>query len=169
MSKINEVKKTEQVNSINNNELDADIIKSAKMSKKQNIIQIIKFVFFSIGAGIIQMTSFTLMNEVIFIGMYWVSYLIALTLSVLFNFTINRKFTFKSANNVPKAMFLAFLFYVPFAPYSTYLTDVLTINYGWNEYLVVFVMMVQNLILEYLWCRFVIYRKSMNTNSLAKK
>lgn len=160
--------KADQINSVNN-DLEVDIVEPAKMTKKENIIQMLKFVMFSIGAGLIQMTSFTLLTEVFLIDIYWLSYLISLVLSVVFNFTINRKFTFKSANNVPKAMFFAFLFYVPFAPYTTYLTAYLTDSIFWNEYLVVFIMMVQNLILEYLWSRFVTFRNSINTNSLAKK
>ena len=133
------------------------------LTKKQNFLQIVKFVLFSASAGVIQLAAFTFLNEVVFIGNYWPSYLIALILSVIYNFTINRRFTFKSANNVPKAMLLAFLFYVPFTPYTTWLTDFLAKDKGWNEYLVLFINMAQNLILEFLWCRFVVYRNSVNS------
>ncbi len=139
-----------------------------KLSAKENFTQVVKFVLFSCGAGIIQFGSFTLLNELLHLN-YWVSYLIALVLSILYNFTVNRRFTFKSANNIPAAMALVFLFYCAFTPYSTWLTDFLTVKKGWNEYLVLIVCMVQNLILEFLWCRFVVYRKSINSNSLAKK
>jgi len=139
-----------------------------KLSTKENVIQIVKFVLFSCGAGIIQFLTFTLLNELLALN-YWVSYLIALVLSVLYNFTVNRRYTFKSANNVPKAMALVFLFYVAFTPYSTWLTDFLTVGKGLNEYLVLFICMAQNLILEFLWCRLVVYRNSINSNSLAKK
>ncbi|MDR3319227.1 MAG: GtrA family protein [Clostridiales bacterium] len=140
-----------------------------KLTGKQNLLQIVKFVLFSAGAGTIQTIAFTLLNELVFIGNYWPSYIIALALSVVFNFTINRRFTFKSTANVPKAMLLALLFYVPFAPYTTWLTDYLTIGKGWNEYLVLFINLVQNLILEFLWWRFVIYRKSMNNRPAEKE
>ncbi len=139
-----------------------------KLTPKETFIQVLKFVLFSCGAGIIQLGAFTLMNEIIRWN-YWVSYLIALVLSVLYNFTVNRRYTFKSANNVPLAMALVFLFYVAFTPYSVWLTDFLTMDKGWNEYLVLFICMAQNLTLEFLWCRFVVYAKSINTNKLAKK
>lgn len=139
------------------------------LTKKENVLQIVKFVLFSASAGIIQLIVFTILNEFLFIGNYWPSYLIALTMSVIYNFTINRRFTFKSANNVPKAMFLAFLFYVPFAPYTTWLTDYLAKEQNWNEYLVVLINMVQNLILEFLWWRFFIYRNSINSRTKKPK
>lgn len=142
--------------------------KKQKLTPKQNFIQVMKFVLFSCGAGIIQIATFTLMNEV-FHWNYWVSYLIALVLSVLYNFTVNRRYTFKSASNVPKAMLLVFAFYAAFTPYSTWLTNFLTGNKGLNEYLVLVICMVQNLTLEFLWNRFVVYRKSINSNDIAKK
>lgn len=137
-----------------------------KLSRRENIVQILKFVTFSIGAGIIQIVSFTLLNELTGFA-EWLSYLISLVLSVLYNFTVNRRFTFKSANNIPLAMLLVALFYLAFTPYSTWLTNFLT-KKAWNEYIVVALNMIQNLLLEFLWCRFVVYRKSINTNSLAK-
>ncbi|MDD3463239.1 MAG: GtrA family protein, partial [Sulfurospirillaceae bacterium] len=71
-----------------------------RLTKKQNLLQGFKYLLFATSAGIIQAASFTLMNEMIRWD-YWPSYLIALTLSVVYNFTVNRKFTFKSAKNVP--------------------------------------------------------------------
>ncbi len=138
-----------------------------KLTKKQNIVQAIKFALFSASAGIIQTVSFTLLNEVAKLP-YWPCYLTALILSVLFNFTVNRRFTFKSAANVPVAMLKVALYYCVFTPLSTiggnYLAEI-----GWNEYLVLAVSMAANLITEFLFCRFVVYRNSMNTNEAAKK
>lgn len=148
-------------------QITEDSAKTEK-SNKETWMQFLKFTVFSLGAGIIQFASFALLNELAGID-YWVSYFISLVLSVLYNFTINRKFTFKSAANVPKAMLLAFLFYVPFTPYSLWLTDFLTKGNGWNEYLVLLICMVQNFILEFLWCRFVVYRKDINTAPDKKK
>jgi len=142
--------------------------KSKKKSIKELIIMFLKFTAFSLGAGIIEIASFTLMNEAAR-WEYWLSYFIALVLSVLYNFTINRRFTFKSANNIPLAMALVVLFYCFFTPYSIWLTDRMTDGalFGTgahiNEYLTVFTIMVQNLILEFAWWRFVIFRKSINT------
>ena len=138
-----------------------------KLSKKENFFQVLKFVGFSISAGVIQIASFTLLNELIKWS-YWPSYLISLTLSVLWNFTLNREFTFKSANNVPIAMLKVALYYVVFTPLSTWWGEALT-GVGWNEYLVLFFTMVINMSTEFLFCRFVVYRKSINTNKRANK
>lgn len=139
------------------------------MKKNQELLRTLKFVLFSASAGIVQTLSMILCEEVIRIPIHWVCYLIALVLSVLWNFTFNRRFTFKSAGNVPRAMALVFLFYVFFAPASTLLTNFLADKQGWNEYLVLAICMVINLILEYLWQNFVVYRNEKDTNSLAKK
>ena len=138
-----------------------------KLSKKENILQMIKFTLFSISAGIIQIISFTIFNE-LFRFNYWASYLIALLLSILFNFTINRRFTFKSAANVPKAMLLVLAYYAVFTPLSTWWGDALE-GAGINEYIVLGGTMIINFVTEYLFQRFVVYRKSINTNDIAKK
>lgn len=132
-----------------------------KLSKKENIIQVIKFALFSSSAGIIQMASFALFMEVFKIEHTW-SYLISLVLSVLWNFTFNRKFTFKSAANVPVAMLKVALFYLVFTPLSTWWTNALSGKI--NEYIIQIGTMMINLVTEYLYCRFVVYRNSMNTN-----
>ena len=132
-----------------------------KLSKKENIIQVIKFALFSSSAGIIQMGSFALFMEVFKIEHSW-SYLISLVLSVLWNFTFNRKFTFKSAANVPVAMAKVALFYLIFTPVSTWWTNALSGHL--NEYVIQIGTMLVNLVTEYLYCRFVVYRNSMNTN-----
>ncbi|MCQ2551489.1 MAG: GtrA family protein [Clostridia bacterium] len=135
-----------------------------KLTKKENKEQVVKFVLFSISAGIIEAGSFALMDELLFPSWsYWPKYLIALILSVLWNFTLNREFTFKSANNVPKAMFLVFLFYCVFTPLSTWGGDCLD-QAGWNEYVILGLTMACNLSTEFLYDRFVVYRGSMNTN-----
>ncbi|MCQ2436644.1 MAG: GtrA family protein [Clostridia bacterium] len=137
--------------------------------KKKELLRSVKFLLFSISAGVIQIVSFTLLNEVIFKGeLYWLSYLVALVLSVIWNFTLNRRYTFKSANNVPKAMLLVALFYVVFTPASTFLEDYLT-GLGWNEYLVTVINMFLNFVLEFLYDRFVVFRDSIDTNDIAKK
>lgn len=138
-----------------------------KLTKKQNIVQVFKFVAFSLGAGIIQLVTFTLLNEVAK-WEYWPAYLTSLVLSVLYNFTVNRRFTFKSANNVPLAMAKVFAYYCVFTPISTILGDYFT-NMKVNEYIVLAVTMLLNLSTEFLYCRFVVYRKSINTNELGEK
>lgn len=130
---------------------------------KKEIIRTIKFVLFSASAGIIQVLSFTLMEEVFHL-IHWVSYLVALVLSVLWNFTLNRKFTFCSANNVPIAMAKVAIFYLVFTPLSTWWTAVLTgANVGWNEYLVLVITMIINFVTEYLYDRFFVFGESIDT------
>jgi putative flippase GtrA len=140
------------------------------MAKEKNreLIRTVKFVLFSISAGVIQILSFTLLNELM-TWPYWPSYLIAITLSVLWNFTLNRRFTFKSANNVPIAMAQTAAFYLVFTPLSTLLGNYLVENLQWNEYLVTILNMLSNFVLEYLFQRFVVFRNSLDTNDLAKK
>lgn len=132
-----------------------------KLTGKENIAQITKFVLFSISAGIIQVIVFTIMLELLHVA-YWGSYLTALVASVVYNFTVNRRFTFKSANNIPLAMIQLGIYYAIFTPLSTWWGDAL-VNIGWQDYLVLGLTMVTNLVTEFCVNRFVIYRNSMNT------
>ena len=129
--------------------------------KKESMFQMLKFALFSVSAGIIQVGSFAVFNEV-FKWVYWPSYLTSLVLSIIWNFTFNRRFTFKSAANVPIAMLKLFGFYAVFTPISTYLGHIAE-GSGVNEYLILFLTMVSNLILEFLFCKFIIYRNQENT------
>ncbi len=138
-----------------------------KLTKKETAVQVLKFVAFSMGAGIIQIVTFTLLTELTEFE-YWACYLPSLVLSVLYNFTVNRRYTFKSANNVPVAMLKVAFYYCIFTPVSTYLGH-LAANAGVNEYLVEITTMLCNLITEFLVCRFWVYRNSINTNKLAKR
>ncbi len=140
-----------------------------KTEKKKETARVLKFILFSASAGIIETLAMILCEEVIKIPGHWVCYTIALVLSVLWNFTFNRKFTFQSAENVPKAMLLVFLFYVPFAPFTIWNEHFLADIHGWNEYAVLAINMALNLSLEYLWDNFVVYRNSKDTNDIAKK
>ena len=138
------------------------------MEKKKEFFRALKFVLFSASAGIIELAVFALLNELIGLP-YWLCYLVALVASVLWNFTLNRKFTFQSANNVPKAMLLVALFYAVFTPLSTMLEHYLTEGLHWNEYLATGINMALNLTTEYLYDRFVVFRGSIDTNERAQK
>ena len=137
------------------------------MNRKE-ILRSLKFLLFSISAGIIEIIAFSLLNELT-TWSYWPCYLIALVLSVLWNFTLNRRYTFQSANNVPKAMALVFAFYCVFTPLSTLLGNYLAEGLHWNEYLVTAINMIANFVLEFLYDRFVVFRDSLDTNSVAKR
>ena len=136
--------------------------------KRKEILRVIKFVLFSVSAGIIEIVSFTLLTQLTD-WQYWPRYLIALVLSVLWNFTLNRKFTFKSANNVTLAMMKILAFYCVFTPVTTILGNYLAENLGWNEYLVTGLNMLMNITTEYLYDRFVVFGKTIDTNDIAKK
>ena len=135
---------------------------------KKEWLRSVKFLLFSVSAGIIQLGGFALLNELLHLD-YWLSYLIALVASVLWNFTFNRRYTFKSTENLGRAMLLVFGYYCVFTPLSTLLEHWLAGNVGWNEYLVTAINMILNFITEFLFQRFVVYRNSVDTNELAKK
>ena len=144
--------------------------------KKSDALQAVKFALFSASAGIIQVGSFTLLNELVLPNIniqnekimailsaeYGVCYLIALVLSVLWNFTLNRRYTFRSAANIPVAMAKIAGFYLVFTPVSTILGN-LAADKGINEYIVLALTMASNFVLEYLFCKFVVYRNQENT------
>lgn len=129
-------------------------IENKMNDNKKQLWQAIKFTLFSISAGIIQIGSFALLE--IFITDYWIPYLISLVLSILWNFTLNRRYTFKSAANVPVAMTKVFGFYLVFTPLSTYLGDMAE-GVGVNDFIILIVTMVANFVLEFLFCKFVVY------------
>lgn len=131
------------------------------MKQTKEWVRVLKFVLFSASAGVIQMGSFALLNE--FTGWrYWPCYLISLLLSILWNFTFNRRFTFKSNANITRAMLLVLLFYAFFTPATTVLGEWLAEDLQWNEYLVTIINMLLNVSLEYLYQRFVVYRNRID-------
>ena len=125
------------------------------MKDKKQLWQAVKFTLFSISAGVIQIGAFALLE--IFNKDYWIPYLISLVLSILWNFTLNRRYTFKSAANVPVAMAKVFGFYLVFTPLSTYLGN-LAEGYGVNDFVILIITMLANFVLEFLFCKFVVYR-----------
>ena len=134
---------------------------------RSELIRTIKFVLFSISAGVIEIGVFTVLYELLH-WEYWVAYLIALVLSVVWNFTLNREFTFRSANNVPIAMLKVAAYYAVFTPVTTVLGNYLEGACGWNGMLVTVMNMLLNFVTEYLYDRFVVFGKSIDTNSRAR-
>ncbi len=134
---------------------------------KKEMVRGLKFGLFSISAGVIEIVSFSLLNELTK-WRYWPCYVIALILSVLWNFTLNRRYTFRSASNVTVAMIKIFAFYLVYVPASTLLGNYLADTLLWNEYLVTLINMLANFILEFLYDRYFVFRNSLDTNRLAK-
>ena len=128
--------------------------------QKKQVMQVVKFTLFSISAGIIQVASFALLE--IFIKTYWIPYLTSLLLSIIWNFTLNRKFTFKSAANIPIAMAKVLGFYLVFTPLSTWLGSVAEAA-GVHDFLILAITMIANFVLEFLFCKFVVYRGQEDT------
>ena len=135
--------------------------------QNKNLWQMIKFTLFSASAGIIQVAAFAVM-ETVFHLPYWPSYLTALILSVLWNFTFNSRYTFRSDANITRSMALVALFYVVFTPASTWWGDALT-KAGWNDFLVLAMTMILNFVLEFLYQRYVVYRGKIDTNDVARR
>ena len=135
--------------------------------KKKEIIRVVKFTLFSASAGLIQLGAFALLNELLHLP-YWLSYVTALVLSVLWNFTLNRKFTFKSAANVPVAMVKVACYYAVFTPLTGWLENFYTMTLGWNEYIATILNMLLNFVTEFLYQRFFVFRTSIDTNEAKK-
>ena len=133
---------------------------------KKSFWQVLKFTLFSISAGVIQIGSFAILE--IFIKDYWIPYLISLVLSILWNFTLNRRYTFKSAANIPVAMAKVFGFYLVFTPLSTWLGN-LAEGWGVDDFIILIVTMLVNFILEFLFCKFIVYRGQEDTLVSDKK
>ena len=129
--------------------------------KKEPVFQMLKFTLFSASAGIIQVVTFAIFNE-LFVWRYWPAYLTSLVLSIIWNFTFNRRYTFKSAANVSIAMIKLFGFYAVFTPVSTWLGH-LAETAKINDYIILAVTMLSNFVLEFLFCKFIIYKNQENT------
>lgn len=129
-------------------------------NKKKSLWQAVKFTLFSASAGIIQIAAFAIIE--IFIQTYWIPYLTSLVLSILWNFTLNRRYTFKSAANVPVAMAKVFGFYLVFTPLSTFLGNMAEAH-GINDFVILVVTMLSNFVLEFLFCKMVVYRGKEDT------
>ena len=136
--------------------------------KKKEIVRVVKFTLFSASAGLIELGAFALLNELLHLP-YWLCYVAALVLSVLWNFTLNRKFTFKSAANVPVAMLKVACYYAVFTPLTGYLEHFYTMTLGWNEYVATILNMLLNFVTEFLYQRFFVFGRSIDTNETQKE
>jgi len=143
-----------------------------RLTAKENFLQTAKYCCVAASAGAVQIGSFALLSELIFHdkeGDYGPSYFIALVLSVLWNFTFNRKFTFKSANNIPVAMLKVAGYYLVFTPLSTWWGVALDARWPRYKYLILFGTMFVNGVTEFLFQRFVVFRGSINTSESGRK
>ena len=147
-----------------------------KEEKRREIFRAVKYTLFAASAGIIEFGSFTLLtlipelNPELNHSIYWIPALISLVLSVIWNFTFNRRYTFQSANNIPVAMLKVLAYYVVFAPLSIWLAQMYLIDtLEWNEFLVKAIVMLVNFITEFLYQRFFVFRDSLDTRVKKKK
>ena len=154
--------------STNQNKLETN-----KNTKKIELFRALKYTLFAASAGLIEFGSFSLLVLIPYFALkenYWIPASISLTLSIIWNFTFNRKFTFQSANNVPIAMLKVLAYYIVFAPLSIWLAQMYLVDQlGWNEFLVKAVVMLVNFITEFLYQRFFVFGKTIDTNNIAKK
>lgn len=140
-----------------------------QIGKKQQFLQILKFTCFSISAGVIQLVSDGILCDWTHWLPWWPAYLISVILSVIWNFTFNRKFTFKAANNVPLAMGLVLLYYCAFIPVSVFGGDAIAARLPENlGLLVTFMMMLVNFVTEFLWDKFVVFNSKVTDKILNK-
>ena len=131
------------------------------MKNKKELLRTVKFTLFSISAGLIEIGLFTLLDEFTNLD-YWICYLVALVASVIWNFTLNREYTFKSTANIPAAMSKVFIFYLIFTPVSTILGNYLVKNLHWNDYLVTGINMLCNFVLEFLYDKYIVFRGTID-------
>ena len=140
-----------------------------KPSKNQQFIQFIKFTLFSASAGAIQLLSTTILHQWTgwLLDYYWLAYIIGLTLSVIWNFTFNRKFTFKAANNIPLAMTLVIIYnciiVVPLALGGDALVNL------WGEQwgiLVTAISLLINFITEFFWDKYIVFNQKVTDKIL---
>lgn len=135
-----------------------------KSNKVTEFLRVVKFTLVSVSAGIIQLGSFALLNELIR-WPYWPCYLLSLVLSVVWNLTINRKVTFRSQTNYTLALIKVLAFYAVFTPVTTVLGNWLVETVGWNEYLVTVLNMLLNFTTEFLYQRFFVFRGSIDSRA----
>ena len=141
---------------------DEEILQNAKPTKKQQFLEILKFIGFSISAGAMQLLSFSILYEWTACLSWWPSYLISIILSVIWNFTFNRKFTFKAANNIPLAMTLVLIYYAAFTPASVFGGDALEKLWGSDfGILITVLMMVINFLTEFVWDKFIVFNEKV--------
>jgi hypothetical protein len=143
-----------------------DTMEQQRLTKRQNAIQALKFLLFSISAGAVETVSFTILKELAHLP-YWPSYLVALVLSVLYNFTLNRAFTFQSAANVPVAMLKVFCYYLVFTRFP--LVGRRADRRGLERVPRAVFDHGGKLVTEYLFCRFVVYRNNINNNARGRR
>lgn len=135
-----------------------------KRPKLKQLIQMLKFTGFSISAGVIQIVSFGVLYDWTKWLPWWPAYLISLVLSVIWNFTFNRKFTFAAANNIPLAMGLVIVYYCMFTPVSVFGGDAIAAELPENlGMLVTFMMMLVNFVTEFIWDKFIVFNDKVTS------
>lgn len=155
-------------------------------NKKKELFRTLKYLAFTVSAGAIQFCSTWILSAIWPVEKFAngpvLFYLIGLVLSVIWNLTFNRKFTFKSAANLPVAMLKTIGFYIVFTPASCFLQAWLTngvLIEGWTFTIKTFlglpvlvgtiICMLVNLALEFPFQRFVVFGKSIDSADKKKE
>lgn len=133
--------------------------------KNKSLLQAVKFTLFSVSAGIVQAVSFALLNDVLGLESYWLSHVPSLILSVLWNFTFNRKYTFKPTGTVKRDMLLVALYYVVFTPASA-LWGTWLEGLGLHNWLIEILNMAINFVTEFLYQKFVVYPEKKDNKTV---
>ena len=146
-------------------------MKNKDNKKIKELLRFVKFALFSASAGLIETGIFYLLGLVPSLG-YWSCYLPALVASVIWNFTLNRRFTFQSAANIPVAMLKTFAYYAVFTPLSTilgnWLVEVQFAEYPVAADIVYFSTLLINFATEFLYQRFYVFRGKLDTREKAR-
>ncbi len=141
-------------------------MKTNGTSPVKELGRFVKFALFSVSAGLIETGLFYVFGLIPSWG-YWACYLPALAASVIWNFTLNRRFTFQSAANIPVAMLKTFAYYVVFTPLSTILGDWLVeVRFASSPAandIVYFSTLLFNFVTEFLYQRFFVFRGKLDT------
>ncbi|MDO5025763.1 MAG: GtrA family protein [Trueperella sp.] len=127
----------------------------AKIKLTETQLQAVKFTLLSGTAAVVEAGSYALFLALDLMPVSWAQ-AISVALSVLWNFTLNRKFTFKSTGNVPFAMLLVSLFYVAYIPISSVLAGLMD-DAGMHPAVIKIIWLLINFVGEFIWWKYVVF------------
>lgn len=178
----------------NSSKLSQEELKAARKKKAKRFL---KYAIIAISGGLIQLTAYIILSDAIKLDKhvsfdaiyqkqpwlteifydpdtgktYGLSYFIAVSLSVIWNFTFNRKYTFKSASNVPKAMLLFVLYYAFSIPFNCWAIVQLNklVVFPLSDKVILICIMLANGLPAFFYQRYVVFGRSLDTKHKKKK